>query len=82
MEVDGVIGVLEGVAGQHQNHCFTGIDYSPGTQLLQSRQRDRGSRLATQTFRAQFGFGDGNLGLGYVQAPSAGLLDDPRRLAP
>ena len=51
-------------------------------QLLQSGQGHGRSRLAAQPFSAQFCFGNRDLGLGHVQAPSAAFLNHPRSLAP
>ena len=82
MEFDGVVGVLERVAGEHQNHGLVGGDDALGAQFLQPGQGDGRGRLAAQSFGAELGLGDGDLRLGHVEAPAAGLLNDPRRLAP
>ena len=75
MEVDGVVGILERVPSEQKNHRLVRRDFSLGTQLLEPGQRYRRGRLAPQAFRADLGFGDGDLRFGDIEAPSAGVLE-------
>jgi hypothetical protein len=51
MEVDGVIGILERVAGEHQHHRLAGFHRSLARSFFSPGQRDRRRRLAAQALR-------------------------------
>src|SRR5208283_2728184 len=58
MELDGEVGILEEMARQDEDYGLAGLDEPAPAQLLESSQRDRGGRFATDAIGADFGFGN------------------------
>ncbi len=67
MEVDGVVGILQRVAGEHQHHGFGVADGALRAQLLEPSESNSGSRLAAQAFGSQLRFCYRNLGFRYIE---------------
>src|SRR6266849_6253239 len=60
MELDGEVGIFEQMAGQDQDDGLAGLDESATAQLLESSQRDGGSRFATDAIGADFSLSSGD----------------------
>ena len=80
--VDGVLRVLEGVAGEDQYDTLLGGDLAEGDKLFQAGERDGGGGFAPYAFRADLSLRERNLLLGDLFAPAAEFVDDCRCLAP
>src|SRR6266849_5804155 len=57
MEAHGEVGILEQVSSQNQDNGFIRLHKSLLQQFLQPGKRNRGGRLAANTFGSDFGLG-------------------------
>ncbi len=62
--VDGVLRVLEGVAGEDEDDAFFARDLSLGDELFEAGEGDGGGGFAADAFGADLGLGEGDLLLG------------------
>ena len=79
MVVDGVLGVLEGVAGEDEDDALFAVDVALGDQLFEPGEGDGGGGFAADAFGADLGLGEGDLGFGDLLAPAAGGLRERGR---
>ena len=82
MKANCVLGVFQRMAGQHKNDGVCSSNFALSNQFLQPGKRDRRGRLASQPFGADFCLCDGYFPLVDIKAPSPGVLNDARSLAP
>src|SRR5712692_10124910 len=82
MELDGEVGIFEEMARQNQNDGLTGFDESAPAQLLESSERDGGSRFATDAIGADFGFGSSDFNFRDLFDLAAGCLQHAQRFFP
>jgi hypothetical protein len=76
MVLDGVLGVLQRVAGEEQDGGLFPADAAVGNKLFEARERDGGGGLAADAFGADLGLGEGDLLLSDLFAPAAGGGED------
>src|SRR4029077_2587385 len=74
--------ILEEVAGQYQNNSLAGFDESAPPQLLESSERNRGCRFATNAIGANFGFSSGDLNFRDLFDLAASRLEHSQRFLP
>src|SRR5208282_3682099 len=82
MELDGEVGILEEMARQDEDYGLAGLDEPAPAQLLESSQRDRGGRFATDAIGANFGFGNRDFDFRDLFDLSAGRLQHAQRFLP
>ncbi len=82
MVVDGVGGVLEGVAGEDEDDALFAGDLALGYELLEAGEGDGGGGFAAYAFGADLGLGEGDLLLGGLFAPAAGGSESAEGFAP
>src|ERR1700739_3347891 len=82
MVLDGVVRVLQRMAGEQQDDTLRGIDLACGKQLLETDKGYGRSGLAANAFGSDLGFGESYLRLGRLLDPSSGGFDDSDGLAP
>ena len=80
--VDGVLGILESVAGEQEHDTILGGDLALSDEFLEAGQGNGGGGLAADAFGADLGLGQGNLLLGGLFTPAAGLFKGGDGLAP
>ncbi len=80
--VDGVLRVLQGVAGEDKHDALLRGDLAEGDELLEAGEGDGGGGFAADAFGADLGLGEGDLLLGDLLAPAAEVVDDGGGLAP
>ncbi len=77
--VDGVVGVLEGMAGEDEDDALFPADLALGDELLEASEGDGGGGLAADALGADLGLGEGDLLLGDLLAPAAGGAEGTER---
>ena len=73
MKIDGVLRILERVAGEQQHDRFAAVDLALANQLFQAGQGYGGCRLATDTLLANLCLGQSYFGFADLLAVAAGL---------
>ena len=75
VEFQGEIGIFQHMPSQHQNNRFVRLDKPLLHQLFQPSQRNRRSRLATNSVCADFSFGQCDLDFRHLLDCPAGRIE-------